>query len=242
MARNRVTTPPAESERQVDAYLRDLSSRLRGPRRRRERILVELRDGLGHAISDRTAAGLSDHEAVTTAIAQFGGPQAVADAFAGELATAYARRTIAAYIAIGPLVGIWWLLLLQPHPWRGGRLTLLVAMPAIPLIIVAIATAGGTFATTGRLMRWLPEASPQRALAATVAIAALALVCDLTVIAIYIGSDSLMRPLAALAVTASFARIACSLITTRHVTVMRRALAATNDAVPAAHGDCDARR
>ena len=40
--------------------------------------------------------------------------QAVADAFEGELATAYARRTIALYVITGPLVGIWWLLLLQP--------------------------------------------------------------------------------------------------------------------------------
>ena len=109
----------------------------------------------------------------TAAVAQFGSPQAVADAFAGELATAYARRTIAIYIVTGPLVGIWWLLLLRPDPWRAGLIALLVAIPVLPLITIAIAAAGATLAGTGRLMRWLPEASPRRALAATIAIAAL---------------------------------------------------------------------
>jgi hypothetical protein len=158
MASDRVATPASDAR--LDAYLSDLAARLRGPRRRREQILAELRDGLDHAITDRTIAGLPEGDAVAAAIAQFGSPQAVADAFAGELAAAYARRTIARYIATGPLVGIWWLLLLQPHPWRTGLIALLAAIPEIPLIIIAIATAAGTFATTGRLMRWLPEATP----------------------------------------------------------------------------------
>jgi hypothetical protein len=152
MASHRMSTRAAEAP--VDAYLSDLAGRLRGPRRRREQILIELRDGLDHAITDQT-----DDPAVTAAIAQFGAPQAVADAFAGELATAYARRTVAWYIATGPLVGIWWFLLLQPHPWRTGIIAFLSAIPAIPLIAIAIATAAGTLATTGRLIRWLPEAS-----------------------------------------------------------------------------------
>jgi hypothetical protein len=29
------------------------------------------------------------------------------------------------------LVGIWWLLLLQPRPWRTGIIALLVAIPVI---------------------------------------------------------------------------------------------------------------
>ena len=61
--------------------------------------------------------------------------EAVADAFAGELATAYARRTIALYVITGPLVGIWWLLLLRPDPWRAGLIALLAAIPVLPLII-----------------------------------------------------------------------------------------------------------
>jgi hypothetical protein len=47
---------------------------------------------------------------------------------------------------------------------------------AARLIVVAI--AGATLATTGRLMRWLPETSPPRALAATTAISVLCLIGD----------------------------------------------------------------
>ena len=77
------------------AYLSDLAAQLRGPRRRREAILIELRDGLEQATEDRVATGLAPDKATPAAISQFGSPCAVADAFAAELATAYARRTIA---------------------------------------------------------------------------------------------------------------------------------------------------
>ena len=220
MASDRLTRRSGE----VDAYLGDLAARLHGPRRRRERILAELRDGLHHAIADHTTGGLPEGEAVAAAIAQFGTPQAVAEAFAGELAAAYARRTIAWYIATGPLVGIWWLVLLQPHPWRTGLIALLAAIPVIPLIIIAIATAAGTFATTGRLMRWLPEASPQPALAATITIAALALAGDLTVIATYLRSEIPAQPVAVFAIAASLTRIACSLLTMRHAAAIHQAI------------------
>lgn len=188
----------------LDAYLAELAGRLRGPRHRREQILTELRDGLDHAITDHAIndhaiTGLPDDRAVAAAVATFGRPQAVADAFAGELATAYARRTIAAYIVTGPVVGICWLLLLRPDPWRTGPLALLAAIPVIPLIVIAIATAAGAFASTGHLMRWLPETGPRRALTATLAIAVLALAGDLTVIGLYIHSHGPMRPLAVLA-------------------------------------------
>ena len=191
--------------------------RLLGPRRRRAQILAELRDGLDHATDQHLTAGMSAQQAQTAAVAQFGSPEAVADAFAGELATAYARRTIALYIITGPLVGIWWLLLLQPDPWRAGLIALLAAIPVLPLIILAIATAAGTLATTGRLMRWFPEAAPGRALAATAVIAGLCIGGDLTMIGLFIASGTPMRPLAIIAVAASIIRIACG------ITVIRRA-------------------
>ena len=211
-----------DADAQLAEYLADLAIRLRGPRRRRDAILAELRDGLLHATEDHTAAGLTPAQAVAAAINQFGDPQAVADAFAGELATVYARRTIAWYIATGPLVGIWWLLLLQPHPWRTGLVALLAAIPVLPLIALAIATAAGTFATTGRLMRWLPEASPHRALAATTAITTLCVIGDVTVITMFAVSAAPVRPLAVIAVAASFTRIAFSIIVIRKATQMRR--------------------
>jgi hypothetical protein len=217
-------TPQAGTHAQgrVDAYLGELARLLRGPRRRRARILAELRDGLDQAIAEHTTHGHTEDQAVESAIDHFGTPQAVAEAFAGELVTAYARHTIAWYIATGPLVGIWWLLLLQPHPWRAGLVAVLAAIPILPLIAVAIATAAGTFATTGRLIRWLPEAGPVRALSATMAIAALALAGDLAVITFYLRSGAAVRPLAIAAIGASLIRIACSMVILRHATLMRR--------------------
>jgi hypothetical protein len=223
MASHHVATEPGtDAEARLGAYLADLAFRLRGPRRRREAILAELRDGLCHATDDYTAAGLTSAEAAAAAIDQFGDPQAVADAFAGELATVYARRTIARYIATGPLVGIWWLLLLQPHPWRTGIVALVAAIPVLPVIALVIATAVGTLATTGRLIRWLPETSPHRALAATIAIGTLCLISDSTLITMFAVSATAARPLAVIAVAASLTRIACSSVVIRTATRLRR--------------------
>ena len=230
MAGNHLTSQPAQV--QLDAYCCDLAARLRGPGRRREQILAELRDGLDHAIEDRIAHGLTNTEAARAAITEFGTPEAVADAFAGELAAAYARRTIALFILTGPLVGIWWLLLLQPHPWRTGLVALVVAIPVLPLLPIAIATAAAALATTGRLIRWLPESSPRQALTATITIAGAVLLADLTVLAVYAGSNIPAQPLAALAITASLLRITCSIITLRHATATRHNLSARSTEGP----------
>jgi hypothetical protein len=221
MASHRLSADTATHDDALAAYLADLAARLRGPRRRREAILAELSDGLNQAAQDHRAAGLTPDQAATAAIAQFGTPQAVADAFGGELATAYARRTIVWFIATGPLVGIWWLLLLHPSPWRTGLIALLAAIPVIPLIAIAIVTAGGTFATTGRLMRWLPETGPHRALAATKTIAALCIIGDLTVITMFLASGTPTRALGLVAIAASLTRIACCITVVRHATRMR---------------------
>jgi hypothetical protein len=217
-----VTDTGTDVDPQLAAYLADLALRLRGPRRRRDAILAELRDGLHQATDDHIAAGLTPTRAAAAAIDQFGDPQAVADAFAGELATVYARRTIACYVATGPLVGIWWLLLLQPHPWRTGLVALVAAIPVFPLIALVIATAAGTFATTGRLMRWLPEAGPHRALAATTTIGTLCVLSDATMITMFTVSGGSTGPLAVIAVAASLTRIACSIIVIRTAAQMWR--------------------
>jgi hypothetical protein len=217
MASHRITThTDIRREDALASYLSHLAAQLRGPRRRREAILAELRDGLDQATKDGIAAGLPPDQAAAAAITRFGTPEAVADAFGGELATAYARRTIALFVATGPLVGIWWLLLLDPSPWRTGLIALLAAIPVIPLIVIAIATAGGTLATTGRLMRWLPETGPRRALVATTAIAILCMIGDVTMITMFVVSGAPTRPLALIAIAASLTRIACSITTVRH--------------------------
>jgi hypothetical protein len=228
VAGHRLTTAAGVDDDALAAYVADLGARLRGPRRRRTAILTELTDGLHQAAQVHRAAGQTPERAAATAIARFGTPQAVADAFAGELATAYARRTIIGFIATGPLVGIWWLLLLHPSPWRYGFVALLAALPVLPLIALAILTAGGTVATTGRLMRWLPETGPHRALGAVMAIAALCLIGDLTVITRLLASGAPIRPLAVLAIAASLTRIACSVIAVIHATGMRNRASAAS--------------
>jgi len=207
----------------AEVYLSQLASRLRGPRRHRARILTEIRDGLQHAIDKHLAQGATETEAAIAAIADFGTPEAVAGAFAGELATAYARRTIMAYIVTGPLVGIWWLLQ-QPYPWRSGLIALLAAIPVIPMIAVILATAVITLATTGSLIRWLPEAQPRRVLTVTLAIAALVLAADFTVIAIFLRSGIPLRTLAVVACTASLIRILSGAFTIRRTIALRRTL------------------
>jgi len=202
----------------IAAYLDDIEARLIGPRRRRAQILAELSDGLDQATGEHIAAGMPADRAATAAVARFGSPGAVADAFAGELAIAYARRTIARYVITGPLVGVWWLLLLRPDPWRAGLVALLAAIPVLPLIAIAMATAGGTLATTGRMIRWLPETTPHRALTATLVIAGLCTAGDLILIGLLATSSAPATALAMTAVTGSAIRIVCS------VTAIRRAV------------------
>ena len=211
----------ARSGAPIAEYLDELGARLLGPRRRRAEIIAELRDGLDQATDQHLNAGMSAQQAQAAAVAQFGSPEAVADAFEGELATAYARRILALYVITGPLVGIWWLLLLHPSPWRTGLIAFVAAIPVIPLIIIAIATAGGTLATTGRLMRWLPETGPRRALSATITIAMLCMIIDLTMITMIMVSGGSARPLMIIAFAASLTRIVSSITTVRHANLMQ---------------------
>jgi hypothetical protein len=107
----------------------------------------------------------------------------------------------------------------RPLAHRPNRI--LAAVPVIPLIIVAIATAGGTLATTGRLIRWLPETGPRRALAATLAIAMLSMIIDVTMITLIMVSGAPSRPLLIITFAASLTRIVCSITTVRHANLMR---------------------
>jgi len=207
----------------IDAYLAGVAIRLHGPRRRRAAVLDELRDGLDHAVREHLARGHSADAAAAAAIDQFGAPRAVADGFAAELATAYARRTIALYLLTGPLVGIWWLLLLRPDPWRFGLIALILAIPVLPLIALAVVTGASTLATTGRLIRWLPETTADRALTATVAVASLAVVGDVVLITMLATTGAPIRPIAGFAVAASVGRITASVLVIMHVTRLRHA-------------------
>jgi uncharacterized membrane protein YqhA len=98
---------------------------------------------------------------------------------------------------------------------------LVAAIPVIPLIIAAFATAAGTFATTGRLMRWLPEASPRQALLATITVASLAFVADTVVIVLFGWSVLSVLPLGVAAIGASLTRAAFSMRTVHRAAVLR---------------------
>jgi HAAS len=231
MASHHLSTGHVVSTSVLERYVTELSARLRGPRGTRTRVLAEIHDGLTEAIDAHLADGRPPDAAASAAIAEFGDPATVARSFAAELATASARRTIATFIATGPLVGIWWLLLLHPAPWRSGVLAALIAIPALPLVALAIATAAGTFATTGRLMRWLPETPASQALTAATAIATLCLAADLTVLAVLAAHLTTgwrqSVPLIAVAATASILRIAAASGAIRSTRAMGEALGDT---------------
>ena len=57
MARHRLATNTDTRPEDALAYLSDVAAQLYGPRRRREAILAELRDGLEQATEDNIAAG-----------------------------------------------------------------------------------------------------------------------------------------------------------------------------------------
>jgi uncharacterized protein YacL len=170
---------------------------------------------LDEAIADRVLRGLPTPLAAKEALDELGSPATVAEAFAPELATAQARRTLFAFLITGPLVGIWWLLLLptKVRPLRPE--TLWTAMPALPLLAVAVAAAAVILATTGSLVRWLPESNPRRALLGAAGIAVAALIGDLSVltsVAIRLLSSNWQPQVVvvSLAVVGSLIRIPCA--------------------------------
>lgn len=202
---------PAETR--IDAYLAEVGTLLPGPQAATRRIIDELRDGLYEALDGRLRAGLPAELAADAAITQFGTPHTVAAAFTGELAIAYARRTLLGLLVTGPLVGACWLLALRLSPWRAGVIVLLAAVPVLPLVAVAVVLAVRTIATTGSLMRWLPETGPWPALAATAAVAASTILADLAIISRYLWVHTALSAAAVLALTASSIRIvACAVI------------------------------
>jgi hypothetical protein len=146
------------------------------------------------------------------AVADLGPPATVARAFASELATMQARRTLLAFLITGPLVGVWWLLVFAPHPWPPSPDTLWAAVPILPLIGAGVATAVIILSTTGSLIRWLPEAGPRRALLAATGVAIGCLAGDLVVLStlaarVFATDWHPALALAAAAIVASLIRI-----------------------------------
>lgn len=232
MARDPVALPretPTVGDPVIMFYLAALADRLGGPRRARVAVLEEITDGLHEAIARHGGLGLPPVSAARAAVAEFGTPTAVAASFADELATAQTRRTVATLILTGPLVGVWWLLLLAPRPWRPDPIALWAAIPALSLIAVAVAAAAAVLLTTGRLTRWLPATAPRPALTVTTAVGLACIAGDLTVLGTLAGRavtapESLPLALAGAATTASLIRLSYAARAVHHSLRTRRTL------------------
>lgn len=217
MARHHVvkaTPAGAELESQeVEHYLKTLGEQLHGPARARAAVIDEIRAGLDDAIAARTGHGMSAAEASDEAITQLGAPHVIAAAFAGELAIRQTRKILWLLLLTGPLVGIWWFLLLAAPSQNIQPSTVITAIPALPIIVVAAAIAVVVLATTGSLIRWLPESSPRQAALAAGLIGLVVLTVDATMLAILAtriltGTAGSLSPIiAAIAAVASIVRL-----------------------------------
>ncbi|MDX8036702.1 permease prefix domain 1-containing protein [Lentzea sp. BCCO 10_0856] len=186
----------------IEGYLAALATRLPGPRRARVAVLDELRDGLTEAAARHTDSGSPPRAAAEAAVGEFGTVDQVAAAFAGELVTQQARHVVTVLVVTGPLVGVWWLLLLAPTSPAG--------IPVLPLIGVAVLIGLLVLATTGGLTRWVPSAVPRRALAGAAAVAVGCMVGDLGMLTVLAtSSDAGLSVLAITAVLASLIRLGC---------------------------------
>ncbi len=197
----------------VESYVAELSSRLRGPARLRARVIEEIANGLESSVDRFTRLGLNAHDAARAAVAELGSAEAVAAGFADELAIAQARRVLRLLLVTGPLVGMWWLLLLAPSGWTSRPVALVAAIPILPLVAVAVATGVLILATTGPLIRWIPETPPRRAVSVAAMVGLVCIAGDalvLTTVAVRLASGSggsFTIGLVAVAVTASLLRL-----------------------------------
>ena len=186
MAGNTLTstlTADADPAGTIAAYLAALDRALRGPRWTRVDICDEVRDGLLAAADRRRTHGADRAAAVQAALAEFGPPELVARAFAAELATARERRLLSTLLLTGPLVGVWWLLLLGPQHWPSHAAELVAAIPVLPVVGATTAGAVAVLAATGRLAHRLPALSPHRTVGVAHACAVACLAVDVTLLA-----------------------------------------------------------
>lgn len=168
---------------QVAGYLAALDGALPpGPRRPRREILEEVGDGLLAAAERHQACGATADSAVRAALREFGSPRLVARAFAGELAAARVRRLLGGLLLTGPLVGVWWLLLLAPRRWPPNPAALVAAIPVLPVVGATVAVAVVVLAATGRLAHRLPALGPRSAVRAGQVVAVACLAVDVTLL------------------------------------------------------------
>lgn len=197
----------------VQHYLRSIAKQLHGTARTTAAVIDEIRAGLDEAITARTAQGMSVREASEKAITGLGTPHLIAAAYAGELAIRQTRKTLWLLLLTGPFVGIWWFLLLAAQPGPLQPAIIIKAIPALPVVAAVVVVAAGVLATTGSLIRWLPESSPRQATLTAGLISLGILAVDTSMLAILATciltgtAGSLSPTLAIIAATASVLRI-----------------------------------
>lgn len=206
MGRDSLTPAAPDPAGGIPGYLAALDAALpAGPRRTRGAILAEIGDGLWAAVDRHRDRGAAPATAVGAALTDFGPPAVVARAFAGELATARARRLLTGLLLTGPLVGVWWLLLLAPRSWPSTPAELLRAIPVLPVVGATVVLAVAVLAATGRLAYRLPTLGPRSTLRAEQAAVIACLAVDGTLLtrAAVLAAAPAGRPAALLAAAAA---------------------------------------
>jgi hypothetical protein len=215
--------PPGEPG--IAAYLDAVAARLVGPRAPRRAILDELRDGLYEAAATHHRRGVPAADAITAALREFGPPAALAAGFAGELAIIRARRTTLAYLATGPLIGLSWLpVIVSTRWWQRDPITLLHAIPVLPLIALAAIAGILVLAATGPIGPRLREPERHGLTGALVVIAA-ASVGDVIMLATAVHiAQAAAQTVLAVAFAASTARLTASATAMTHCVRSHRSL------------------
>lgn len=176
---------------QLKGYLDTLSWQLPGP------VVEELADGLEETYQRHLRVGLGLEAAAAAAVAEFGAP----DVIVAEFARAHpGRRAARQLLAVGPAVGLCWAVALVTG--RAWTWPVPAASGIVPgLALVAVVTLLAAAARTTRY-----RAAGRAGAAGCIGTAAL----DAFMIVGVLAADPAVRWVAAVAVTASVARLVLS--------------------------------
>jgi hypothetical protein len=208
----------------IAGYLAELESHLPAGRRARREILLEIADGLGCAVAERTEQGQSVEEAARTAMAAFGDSRTVAAAFTRQLGPRAAHRLGAGLVLTGPLVGLTWVVSYATagQDWSSQILDVLSAMPQYPLIL-AVTVPAAMIATTGAGWAARHLDVPPRVVTGAAIVAAVGCVAgDLSLLVAAMLSHNLTATsLTALAMAASVVRLSAAGWAGRRIALLR---------------------
>jgi hypothetical protein len=123
----------------IEAHTDALARRLPAP------VVDELADGLDETWHRHLAAGLTPAEAARAAIAEFGSPAQITDAFVTQ---APGRRTALLLLASGPVAALsWGTTLVKSHAWAWPVAR---ALPVVLGCVLLLAIAGLLIAATSK--------------------------------------------------------------------------------------------